>query len=320
MRTNVFFGVFDGHCGSGASLWCSKNIHKYLDELTNFNDENIINTIIEADREFLTREDSHMGTTAVMALIDLPEDEENDRDITIINVGDSRCIIGRKNSDFQCMTTDHKPENKSEEQRIVKAGGFVAKNRVEGHLSVSRSIGDSGYKSDKDLPVEEQKIIPVPDITHETVSTDDFLLLCCDGIFETAFTNETATDFIRNYLRNNDDPAFVVSKLVEEALHLGSKDNLTAILIQFKDGSNYGREPEFIPGQWHDNGNQTFVQAYKDFAEKCGYSLEEAKAMWESRPKTNNTNTNTNQSNNNGSLSREKPQRGLLNIKNLNIS
>jgi len=276
------FGVFDGHSGSGASNWCSKNLHEYFDKLNNFNDENIVNTLIEADREFCNIEERGInthGTTAVMAIVD-HSDNEN-KEITIINIGDSRCIIGKQNCEHLCMTVDHKPENQIEEDRIKGAGGFVAKNRVDGQLAVSRSIGDSGYKCNKDLPVEQQKIIPIPDITRETVSTDDFLFLCCDGFFETSFTDESVIDFIRNYLRESDDPAYVLSKLVEEVLKLGSKDNLTCILVQFKDGTNYARDPEFIAGRWYDNGNVTFQKAYREFAEAWGLTLDEAKAMFE---------------------------------------
>jgi len=307
--------VFDGHCGTGASRWCSSNLHTYFDNLTNFNDDNIINIVIEADKEFCKREDGHNGTTAVIAIIDEPDDDMN-REIVIINIGDSRCVIGRQNCDFLCMTVDHKPENQSEEERIRAAGGFVNNNRIEGPFSVSRSLGDSGYKSNEELPVHLQKIIPIPDITRETVSSEDFLLLCCDGIFENGLTSETAIDFIRNYLRISDDPAFVASKLVEEALKLGSKDNLTAVLVQFKDGSSYAREPEFIPGQWYDNGNPTFIQAYKNFSEMCGFTLEEAKAMWENGNKTKKENNNTPPPSTTTKTTKvKKKKKGLLNIK-----
>ena len=57
------------------------------------------------------------------------------------NAGDSRSVlsIGKKTYN---LSYDHKPENKSEYDRIIKAGGYVVDGRVDGDLNLSRAIGD----------------------------------------------------------------------------------------------------------------------------------------------------------------------------------
>ena len=56
------------------------------------------------------------------------------------------------------LSSDHKPELKSEEARIWAAGGNVIDNRVNGNLNLSRSFGDFKYKCRKDLSYKEQMV------------------------------------------------------------------------------------------------------------------------------------------------------------------
>jgi serine/threonine protein phosphatase PrpC len=44
------------------------------------------------------------------------------------------------------MSTDHKPEDKIESDRIEKAGGYVNAGRVNGNLNLTRALGDFEYK------------------------------------------------------------------------------------------------------------------------------------------------------------------------------
>ena len=56
--------------------------------------------------------------------------------------------------------------------------------RVNGDLAVSRALGDYSYKQRTDLPAEAQQVSAEPDIEiHERKGDDEFLLLCCDGIW-----------------------------------------------------------------------------------------------------------------------------------------
>jgi hypothetical protein len=53
------------------------------------------------------------------------------------------------------MSVDHKPDLPSETERVLKAGGKVTANRVDGGLNLGRSLGDLTYKKLPNLPVEE---------------------------------------------------------------------------------------------------------------------------------------------------------------------
>lgn len=74
------------------------------------------------------------GTTAVVLL--MTKDK-----YYVANIGDSRAVLCRSRQAIP-LSTDHKPDNPSEHNRIQKAGGFVTEGRVNGTLSLSRSFGD----------------------------------------------------------------------------------------------------------------------------------------------------------------------------------
>ena len=105
------------------------------------------------------------------------------------------------------MSFDHKPEDDPERDRIQKAGGRVTPDgRVNGGLNLSRAIGDHAYKTNKKLPLSEQMISPVPDVRKLTIdpSTDSFIFLACDGIWN-SLNSQEVVDFINEKLEKNKD-------------------------------------------------------------------------------------------------------------------
>ena len=51
-----------------------------------------------------------------------------------------------------------------------------------GNLAMTRSLGDSKFKKNKNLPPEEQIITALPDVVTQQVKHDDeFLVLATDG-------------------------------------------------------------------------------------------------------------------------------------------
>lgn len=106
------------------------------------------------------------------------------------NAGDSRTVILRGDGKTDDMSKDHKPEDKTESDRIEAAGGYVNAGRVNGNLNLTRALGDFEYKSDKTRKPDEQLIISKPDVDVKERKTDDkFILMGCDGIFD-QFTNQ----------------------------------------------------------------------------------------------------------------------------------
>jgi len=231
--------------------------------------------MLEADAEFLKTDTKHHGSTAVWTLIE--RTDQKPWKITVGNIGDSRVLIG-KNKGQICipMTKDHKPTNQLEMERIKNAGGTVEWGRVDGQLALSRAFGDSPYKENPNMPADKQRVIVVPDITTETLVEDDFLILCCDGIFE-ALTNEETVSFVADALQKSDDLGKIGSDLLDQVLQRGSKDNMTVVIVQFKDGAGYGPAAEFIPAPFSVNKHDSsFVESYSRNCRRYGISLDEA--------------------------------------------
>merc|ERR1712141_818550 len=186
------------------------------------------------------------GCTAVVALL-------VGQELFVANAGDSRCVVCRDGKAIE-MSFDHKPEDDPERDRITKAGGRVTPDgRVNGGLNLSRAIGDHAYKTNKNLPLSEQMISPVPDVKRLTINpkTDSFISLACDGIWN-SLNSQEVVDFINERLNNNDqkdeksDPmdtdrlTKVLGELFDHCLAPDTMgdgtgcDNMTAVIAKLK--------------------------------------------------------------------------------------
>merc|ERR1719430_1215410 len=143
--------------------------------------------IPEAD--FTEEPGNDSGCTAVVALL------AGNR-LYDANAGDSRCVVCRDGVAVE-MSFDHKPEDEVELRRIRGAGGKVTPDgRVNGGLNLSRAIGDHAYKRVESLSLQEQMISPQPDVKVLDLnpSTDHWMILACDGIWEELFEHCLAPD------------------------------------------------------------------------------------------------------------------------------
>jgi len=119
-----------------------------------------------------------------------------------------------KGSNIVDMSQDHRPERKSEQERITQNGGHiyqtqsvasvpdqngVLKNQTivgplrvfPGRLSVSRTFGDIEAKLPK-YGGNPKVVIAEPEIdTFVIDETCDFFLLGCDGIFDKVTSTES---------------------------------------------------------------------------------------------------------------------------------
>ena len=76
------------------------------------------------------------------------------------------------------------------------------------------------------------QVIAEPD-THVIVrdaDRDDFVLLACDGVWD-VMSNETAIKFVHTRLKKTRNLENVVGRLVRRCLQLGSRDNITVLLV-----------------------------------------------------------------------------------------
>ncbi|KAG7209101.1 hypothetical protein KM043_015247 [Ampulex compressa] len=182
---------------------------------------------------------SDSGCTAVVAIL-------KDNELYVANAGDSRCVLCRDGQALE-LSLDHKPEDKPEMDRIIKAGGKVTTDgRVNGGLNLSRALGDHAYKQNTGLPPQEQMISALPDIRHVTIEPekDEFMVLACDGIWN-FMSSQDVIQFVRTRLAQNYDN---LSKICEELFdHCLAPDaygdgtgcdNMTAVIVRFKSPSD----------------------------------------------------------------------------------
>jgi len=197
------------------------------------------------------------------------------------NIGDSRTVLAQKQTDGSYLsvtcTHDHKPTNEEERKRIEEAGGYVQMSRVDGQLALSRAFGDRLLKT-LHLAPEKRKVTSKPDIISNEATKEDFLFLACDGIYEgDVFSRESVIKFISDQLSQTDDIAVICAAVLDECLKRGSRDNMSAMLIQFVDGSSYGKDTEYLPGPYFSGENDSkFQEAYTKDAQAAGFTIEQA--------------------------------------------
>lgn len=246
----IAFGIFDGHGGFEVADYVSK---KMLGRLKfDYKKSEIWNVIKKIQVELTSRKTEegisigyNAGSTGLVVML-------QESTIKIINLGDCRAVIYNSMSHTtKVMTTDHKPDDPDEKNRIIKISKqFGHKNPIVfrdgamrvGALSVCRGFGDfdnAPYVSD-----EPEMVL------YHLRKNDEFIIIGCDGLWD-SLSNEEATKFIRMKMEgkeivNNDEIFYypqdeckksknLARHIVEYAMSRGSTDNVTAIVIFLKD-------------------------------------------------------------------------------------
>lgn len=238
-----FYGVFDGHSGSGAAQFAKGNLCDYFAEYLqadslqpNEMQEAMVQAFLRTDRELYSA--SHgspsenfaegSGTTALTALV------WGDQ-LLIANAGDCRAVLCRRGKAID-LTTDHRPSNPEEALRVKAAGGHICPDGyLNGHLAVLRALGDHHFK-DLKAPTGpdgamEGPLLAKPDVaSHTILPEDEFILMACDGLWD-VFKSQRAVEFARQKLRDHNDPQLCSQQLVAEALRMNTSDNVSVITI-----------------------------------------------------------------------------------------
>ncbi|OJT06950.1 Protein phosphatase 2C -like protein [Trametes pubescens] len=137
------------------------------------------------------------------------------------NAGDARGVLCRAGKGVR-LTYDHKGSDKQEAKRIMDAGGFVMSGRVNGVLAVTRSLGDSSMK---------EFVVGSPYTTEtELNEEDEFLILACDGLWDVV-SDQAAVELVRGIA----DPRKAAEELLEHAYRNYSSDNVTVLVVRFRD-------------------------------------------------------------------------------------
>ncbi len=241
------FGVFDGHGGSRAAEYLQKHLFENLLKHPKFLDDTksvITEVYLKTDQDFLKDEKNQnrdAGSTASTAVL------VGDH-LLVANVGDSRAVIC-KGGQAVALSTDHKPNQTNERQRIENAGGVVmwaGTWRVGGILAVSRAFGDRLLK---------QYVVADPEIQEDTIEEGvDFLVLASDGLWDVV-TNDEAVEIVAKIFKPKEadaeeaaneltkeakilnakeaDAEEAANKLTKVAYQKGSADNITCLIVRF---------------------------------------------------------------------------------------
>mmetsp|Transcript_13464 Transcript_13464/g.31645 ORF Transcript_13464/g.31645 Transcript_13464/m.31645 type:complete len:572 (+) Transcript_13464:208-1923(+) len=219
-----FYGVYDGHCGPRAADFSKVDIPTRIKHAMQNYPQGIppdaalrmlTTTFKETDASFCASagimED---GTTACVVLL-------SGLDLYCADCGDSRALLCRMGAPIP-LSKEHKPDDKAEKARIERAGGEVKTvgglPRVNGVLATSRAIGDNHLKP---------MIIPDPYVSHRRLTKgDDFVVLGSDGLFDYVGPNT-----ICQTVMNSVDAKSAAETLVKLAIHHGSFDNVSAVVV-----------------------------------------------------------------------------------------
>lgn len=251
-----FFAVFDGHAGAKASAMCADQLMNHIISNGDFEKMDLksgteTQPSIEAIKSgiksgFLSMDEKLRNTPEVLS----GQDKSGSTAVAVIispthiffaNCGDSRAVLSTAG---RCAfsTTDHKPINPIEKERIQKAGGSVMIQRVNGSLAVSRALGDFEYKNVEGMGPCEQLVSPEPEIfVQERNQGDEFLVLACDGIWD-VMTNDELCDFVRNRLQISNSMEHICNQVIDTCLYKGSRDNMSIVVVTFQGAPKMSEE------------------------------------------------------------------------------
>ncbi|XP_030073131.1 protein phosphatase 1F [Microcaecilia unicolor] len=224
----AYFAVFDGHGGLDATNYAATHLHINVglhEKLMANPAEALRDSFQRTDNMFLKRakrERLRSGTTGVSALI------VGNR-LHVAWLGDSQIVLVRQSKALMLMDP-HKPDRKDERQRIEALGGCITHMgcwRVNGTLAVSRAIGDIDQKP---------YISGVADgASFQLMGCEDYLVLACDGFFDSVKTWMVVELVLEHLRENGGDGTKTAESLVTAAKEGGSSDNITVMVVFFRD-------------------------------------------------------------------------------------
>ena len=260
-QNNFFLGVCDGHgkFGKEISSYISQNLannlnKKILELKTNFknipfsllskiitNTFNQLNTTLIQNKNI---DSSSSGCTCSSLII-------NQKSIISINLGDSRCVLGKYLEEknlwtYINLTRDHKPNDIKERERIIKQGGkiFQEKDEFGNRFGVMRiwqngegGIGLALTRSFGDDILNKLGVCCVPEIKEFILEKNDkFIIISSDGLWEYIPSQECVNIVKEFYVKN--DIKGAGNYLYKEAskrwiIQQDIVDDITIILVFF---------------------------------------------------------------------------------------
>lgn len=289
-----FFGVFDGHGGSQCSSFIAGRLNEELRKGPPEDDAATKKLMLALDEEFLEKGQPSGSTGTFVLVREEVHEGKPGYLLRVGNIGDSRILLGRADGTMVegpgtdgGLTTDHKPDHPEERARILRTGGTVEDvmgvARVNGDLAVSRAFGDAQYKLTGGPSQEDHPVSACPELTRCHCSAADFIVLVCDGISESNFSNQEVVSLAADVLGSSERPdaGEAAVAVCRRALERGSMDNLSCMIVLLNGAAVQNPGIVLLPGPVSNETlvHETWRKAYASMAEHAGFSLAEALEM-----------------------------------------
>jgi serine/threonine protein phosphatase PrpC len=217
---NIFGGVFDGHGGPDVARIASKILPSLF-----FRKIKEGKTQAEAFREaYLEISDSQefhtIGSTAVSFF-------SEGRVLCVANTGDSRMIMVIEENATQ-ITTDHKLNIWTEEERILTSGGRIVDSHINGALNMTRSLGDRYLKDFGVIADPEIFTVNLPE------SKEIYLVAASDGLWE-QLNNFQVANLIKEKSAQETTDALLNRVLEKNHDCIEWMDNITILVVKITE-------------------------------------------------------------------------------------
>lgn len=257
---SCYFSLFDGHSGAPCADFLKKNLYSYITSDSNFpykSREYMNSAFLKADYDFLTEAKETGDMSGACALVTLFIGDK----CVVANTGDSQCILSmRSGKVLSILTSDHKPGETSEYQRIISSGGKVYNNYFKngqgenvklgpfhvspGKLLVSRAFGDIDAK-EIEFGGNPLVVIADPHVRSFKIKPDhDFLLMANGGLFN-ILTPREIVNIVFDCIEKQKDLEIdlrllaAISEIHKETLSRNYFENLTIVIIGLKGLKKY---------------------------------------------------------------------------------
>ena len=253
---NYFIGVCDGHgkYGKEISSFISVNLplnlkQNFLDNKIKLNKESLSTISKIITKTFIQTNlslnlNSNIGTSSsgstCSSIILTPYR------LISINLGDSRCVLGKYNNKWYYvnLTRDHKPKEEDEKKRILEKGGKISKEKDEfgNKTGIARiwkkdggNIGLALTRSFGDEILSKIGVICEPEVKEFILSKDDkFIIIGTDGLWE-YITSQECVEIVKEFYLKNDIQGAINYLFKESAKRWITEqdviDDITIILI-----------------------------------------------------------------------------------------
>ena len=230
-----YFAIFDGHGGQECALYLSQKHYSILhNQITNIKHEgDVISHSLTMSFELMDNElksnnniqCDNCGSTATVVIVTKQKEKKI---IYCANVGDSKCVLVKKNKTFTVLTKDHKCFNSEEAERIRSCGGMVFCGRMFGQLALSRAIGD--------FELKPYGLLAMPDIERVVVNEEEdlFVVIASDGVWDVMKEEDVVGICLDENKeeeegKTSDD---ICKEIVRSSIKAGTRDNVSCIVVK----------------------------------------------------------------------------------------